>query len=87
MILCQVQDQLGELEGKESIRSAIDIIYNKILDWKKNIFPTPIGKCGNDLIKELTILSQLFVRDIEWKRLGLALVHIVRESTEKAQEI
>ena len=66
----------GELEGEQAIRSAIDTIYNEILDWKKNIFPIPRGKCGNDLIKELTRLIQLFVRDTEWQRLSLALVHI-----------
>ena len=66
----------GQYEGEAEINAKIKSIYDQILDWKKNIFSLPRGKCGVDFIKELTRLINLFVRKTGWERLALSLVHI-----------
>ena len=66
----------GKYEGEIQITNEVKSIYSKVLNWRKNIFPLPRGKCGNEFIKELTRLINLFTRNTEWKRLALSLVHI-----------
>ena len=66
----------GAYEGEERISQAIKSLFNEILNWKKNFFALPRGKVGEDLIKELTRLINLFVRNTEWERLALSLVHV-----------
>lgn len=66
----------GKYEGETEIRNKITSIYIKILNLRKNIFPLPRGKCGNEFIKEISRLINLFVRKTEWERLALCLVHI-----------
>ena len=66
----------GKYEGEQQIYETIQSMYNEILNWKKNIFSLPRGKCGNDFIKELTRLMNLFVRKTAWERLALSLVHV-----------
>ena len=66
----------GIYEGEEMISRKIKSIYDTILSWSKNTFSLPRGNCGNDFIKELTRLINLFVRRTEWERLALCLVHI-----------
>ena len=40
------------------------------------MFMVPRGKCGSDLIKELTRLIHLFADKTKWERVALSLVHI-----------
>ena len=51
-------------------------MYDEILTWKKNIFSVPRGQAGNDFVKELTRLINLFVCSTEWERLALSIVHV-----------
>ena len=66
----------GEYTGEESIRKMITSSYETIIGWKKNIFRLPRGKCGEDFIKELTRLINLFVDKTPWHRVALPLIHI-----------
>ena len=66
----------GEHEGEENLLGIINTIYNKILDWKKNIFFLPRGKSGTAFIKTLSHLIRCFVDKTKWERLSLPLVHI-----------
>ena len=66
----------GQYQGEEKIREVISSIYEKILDWDKNIFLLPRGKCGTDFLKTLTTLIYHFVNKTKWERLALPLVMI-----------
>ena len=66
----------GEHEGEENLLGIINTIYNKILDWKKNIFFLPGGKSGTAFIKTMSHLIRCFVDKTKWVRLSLPLVHI-----------
>ena len=60
----------GDLRGEEEIGKVIRSAYKTIIGWNKNIFPIPRGKCGNDFIKELTSLINLFVNKGPTRQIG-----------------
>ena len=66
----------GNHTGEENIRRLISSTYETIIEWRKNTFRLPRGKCGIDFIKELTRLINLFVDKTQWERLAIPLVHI-----------
>ena len=53
----------GSIEGEDNISQAVQQAYEEVIKWRKNMFMIPRGKCGSNLIKELTRLIFLFVQN------------------------
>ena len=66
----------GSHTGEENIRKILENCYDTIIKWKKNVFTLPRGKCGEDFLKELTRLLDLFVHKTKWQRLAMLLIHV-----------
>ena len=52
----------GEIDG-ETFTNNVDIIYEKIVYWKKNLFLLPMGNAGKLFIKEITRLLNSWIED------------------------
>ena len=66
----------GSFDGEDNISREINLAYQEIITWRKNLFTLPRGKSGTDFIKELTRLLYLFVDKTKWENIALSLVHI-----------
>ena len=66
----------GKYNGEAEIDGKIKSIYNTVLNWKKNIFRLPRGKSGDNFLKEMARLINLFARKTAWERIALSLFHI-----------
>ena len=66
----------GNMRGIDEIDKNVTLAYNQIVKWHKNIMEIPRGKCGKDLISELTRLAKLFNEHTKWEPVALHLIHI-----------
>ena len=50
----------GEMKGQQSIKYTVMTIYDKVINWVKNIMPVPRGDSSEKFIAELSRLLELF---------------------------
>jgi len=66
----------GSYDG-ESFARKVDLVYEKIVFWKKNLFLLPKGAAGKSYIRETTRLVNAFVEDSPLKNISIKAVMIM----------
>ena len=62
--------------GEVDIRNLLEKCYGTIITWKKNVFPLPRGKSGEDFLKQMSSILNLFANKTRWERIALLLLHV-----------
>ena len=60
-----------------SLSNTIDIIYDKVVFWRKNLFHLPSGSCGKRYIEETTRLLNKWIHGSRLNRISLKAVMLM----------
>ena len=63
--------------GNTSLSNIIDIIYNKVVSWRKNLFLLPSGSCGKKYIEETTRLLNEWIHGSRLNGISLKAVMLM----------
>ena len=66
----------GNKPGKEFIRD-LDVVYNKIVFYRQNLFKLPLGSAGKDYIRETTRLIKSWTSKSELKNVARKCIMIM----------
>lgn len=66
----------NEVEG-EKVSKDLDMIYNEIVFWKKNLFILPSGNAGKSYIRELTRLVNAWNNSSPLRSIAMKAIHVM----------
>ena len=66
----------GSMKTEGEISRKLNRLYENAISWHKNFFDIPRGASGQDMIRKVTTLLQLFNNDTAWKNISLKAIHV-----------
>ena len=66
----------GDYDG-HVFEKNLNVIYDIIVYWKKNLFMLPTGRAGKDYIDEITRLSNAWIQDSAMKHITFKAIMVM----------
>ena len=64
-------------KNDHELETAVDIIYDKVVYWRKNLFMLPTGKAGKDYVQELTRLINAWTNKEALRNIAIKAIHVM----------